>query len=140
MREAEAQLKRVTLETERSMRNYYRAVETARAESRAFERAFESAQLAEKATAAGYDAGARTITDVLDAKSLTGLRLQKATRRSGKRAACSAVHTFSARTAVADLNSGRVGESNQYATDSRTARLMCAASSSAMSCAASTGS
>lgn len=68
-REAEAELDRITLETGRSARTYFRAVETARAESAAFERALESAQLAEKATAAGYDAGTRTIIDVLDAKS-----------------------------------------------------------------------
>ncbi|MGH8516349.1 MAG: TolC family protein, partial [Panacagrimonas sp.] len=34
-----------------------------------YQRARESATLAEKATGAGYDAGTRTITDVLDAKS-----------------------------------------------------------------------
>ena len=69
LREAEAQLERIALETERSMRANFRAVHTARAESAAFSRALDSALLAQKATAAGYDAGTRTITDVLDAKS-----------------------------------------------------------------------
>jgi outer membrane protein len=69
LREAEAEFERVSLETERSMRNYFRAVETARAQATAYGRALDSALLAQKAVAAGYDAGTRTITDVLDAKS-----------------------------------------------------------------------
>ncbi|MFA5941201.1 MAG: TolC family outer membrane protein [Sinimarinibacterium sp.] len=66
---AEADLKRVTLETERSARQLYRQVVTAYYESDAFKKSLESAQAAEAATRAGYDAGTRTITDVLDAKS-----------------------------------------------------------------------
>lgn len=66
---AEADLKRVTLETERSARQQYRQVVTAYYESDAFKKSLESAQAAEAATRAGYDAGTRTITDVLDAKS-----------------------------------------------------------------------
>ncbi|HEY1078107.1 MAG TPA: TolC family outer membrane protein [Fontimonas sp.] len=66
---AEANLKRVTLETERETRQLYRQVETAYYESEAYKKSLESAQLAERAVAAGYDAGTRTITDVLDAKS-----------------------------------------------------------------------
>lgn len=66
---AEANLKRVTLETERETRQLYRQVETAYYESEAYKKSLESAQLAERAVSAGYDAGTRTITDVLDAKS-----------------------------------------------------------------------
>ncbi|MEQ1439578.1 TolC family outer membrane protein [Fontimonas sp. SYSU GA230001] len=66
---AEAELRRVTLETERSARQLYRQVVTAYYESDAFKKSLESAQAAEAATRAGYDAGTRTITDVLDAKS-----------------------------------------------------------------------
>lgn len=69
LKSAEAELERISLETERATRTGFRAVETARAESAAYNRALESATLAEKATRAGYDAGTRTITDVLDAKS-----------------------------------------------------------------------
>ena len=71
LREAESELKRATLETEREIRMIFRSVETARAEEVAFERALASATLAQAAAAAGYDAGTRTITDVLDAKSRT---------------------------------------------------------------------
>ncbi len=66
---AEANLKRVTLETERTTRQLYRQVETAYYESEAYKKSLESAQAAERAVSAGYDAGTRTITDVLDAKS-----------------------------------------------------------------------
>lgn len=66
---AEADLRRVTLETERSTRQLYREVENAYAAAEAFRKSLLSAQAAEAATAAGYDAGTRTITDVLDAKS-----------------------------------------------------------------------
>jgi outer membrane protein len=69
LRAAQADLKRLTLETERETRQLYRQVQTAFDESRAFEKSLVSAQAAERATRAGYDAGTRTITDVLDAKS-----------------------------------------------------------------------
>lgn len=69
LREAESTLQSQTLETERQVRTAFRAVETARAETLAYGRAQESAILAEAAAQAGYDAGTRTITDVLDAKS-----------------------------------------------------------------------
>lgn len=69
VREAQAEFERVALETDRTMRTYFRAVDTARASAAAYHRALESAALAEKAVLAGYDAGTRTITDVLDAKS-----------------------------------------------------------------------
>jgi TolC family type I secretion outer membrane protein len=69
LRIAEAELKRVTLETERETRQFFRRVQTAYDENGAYERSLVSAQAAQKATSAGYDAGTRTITDVLDAKS-----------------------------------------------------------------------
>lgn len=69
LREAEAELQRVTLESERSVRSVYRAVQTARLRSEAYDHALSSALLAQTAAQAGYDAGTRTITDVLDAKS-----------------------------------------------------------------------
>ncbi|MGQ0620971.1 MAG: TolC family protein [Panacagrimonas sp.] len=69
IREAEADLRRLNLETERAVRTQFRDVETARAEERAYRRVLESATLAQAAAQAGYDAGTRTITDVLDAKS-----------------------------------------------------------------------
>lgn len=68
-RVAEADLKRVTLETERETRQRYRQVATAYYESDAYKKSLDSALAAEAATRAGYDAGTRTITDVLDAKS-----------------------------------------------------------------------
>lgn len=69
LREAKAEFERVALETDRTMRTLFRGMETARASAAAYHRALESAQLAEKATQAGYDAGTRTISDVLDAKA-----------------------------------------------------------------------
>ncbi len=69
VRVAQADLNRVVLETERTARQLYRKARTAYAESEAYQRSLESALSAEAATQAGYDAGTRTITDVLDAKS-----------------------------------------------------------------------
>lgn len=66
---AEADLKRIRLETARETRQRYRQVEAAYHAVDAFKKSLESAQLAQAATQAGYDAGTRTITDVLDAKS-----------------------------------------------------------------------
>lgn len=68
-RQAEAELQRVTQEVERSTRQYYRDAESAYAESEAYARSLSSAQAAQEATRAGYEAGTRTITDVLDAQS-----------------------------------------------------------------------
>ncbi|HSW15489.1 MAG TPA: TolC family protein, partial [Solimonas sp.] len=68
---AAAELKRITLETERQTRQLFNQVQTAYAETDAYKRALGSAQAAEKATRAGYEAGTRTITDVLDAQSRT---------------------------------------------------------------------
>lgn len=67
--EAEAELTRIRLESEREVRTVFRSVQTSRAEEIAYGQALASAMLAETATRAGYDAGTRTITDLLDAKS-----------------------------------------------------------------------
>ncbi len=69
LRIAEADLRRIRLETERETRQLFRQVQSAYDEASAFEKSLASAQAAERATRAGYDAGTRTITDVLDAKS-----------------------------------------------------------------------
>lgn len=66
---AEADLQRVERETERQTRQQFRTVESAYSEVKAYERSLASAQVAELATRNGYDAGTRTITDVLDAQS-----------------------------------------------------------------------
>jgi outer membrane protein len=68
---ASAELNRTTLETERQTRQLFNQVQTAYAETEAYHKALISAQAAEKATRAGYEAGTRTITDVLDAQSRT---------------------------------------------------------------------
>ncbi|PPE75895.1 hypothetical protein C3942_03155 [Solimonas fluminis] len=68
---AAAELSRTTLETERQTRQLFNQVQTAYAETEAYHKALISAQAAEKATRAGYEAGTRTITDVLDAQSRT---------------------------------------------------------------------
>lgn len=66
---AAAELNRTTLETERQTRQLFNQVQTGYSESDAYQKAVVSAQAAEKATRAGYEAGTRTITDVLDAQS-----------------------------------------------------------------------
>lgn len=71
LRGAEAERNRVERELLRETRRLVRDVETARAQSAAFQRAVESAQAAELATRYGYEAGKRTITDVLNAQSGT---------------------------------------------------------------------
>jgi len=68
---AAAELNRTTLETERQTRQLFNQVQTAYSETAAYHKALGSAQAAEKATRAGYEAGTRTITDVLDAQSRT---------------------------------------------------------------------
>lgn len=67
--EAEAELLRVQRQLDRDIRARYRAIGTALAEEKAFSVALVSAIAAERSTRAGYDAGSRTITDVLDARS-----------------------------------------------------------------------
>jgi len=71
LRFAQAELIRVSLETERQTRQLFNQVQTAYVEVDAYGRALGSAQSAETATRAGYEAGTRTITDVLDAQSRT---------------------------------------------------------------------
>ena len=67
--EAQAELQRIRLETEREVRAAFRSIQTARAEQTAYAQALASATAAEAATRAGYDAGTRTISDVLDGRS-----------------------------------------------------------------------
>ena len=69
LRTAEADAQRVKLETERLTRQLFRDVQTAYAQEAAFQKALASAETAQEATRNGYDAGTRTITAVLDAKS-----------------------------------------------------------------------
>lgn len=78
IREAQARLTQAQSEQARSerellreTRRLFREVQTARAQSQAYQRAVESAQAAEQATRYGYEAGKRTITDVLNAQSNT---------------------------------------------------------------------
>jgi TolC family type I secretion outer membrane protein len=68
-REAQHLAERLAIETERTVRQQFRQLESDYFQVRAFERAVQSAQAAQAATQAGYDAGTRTITDVLDAQS-----------------------------------------------------------------------
>lgn len=56
---------------ERSVRERHRNALTAYAQTSAYGQALRSAEAAETATRAGYEAGTRTITDVLNAKSST---------------------------------------------------------------------
>lgn len=69
LRAAQAELQRQELEVTRQVRERFRAVDTATVEMRAYERALASSMAAEEATQFGYEAGTRTITDVLDARS-----------------------------------------------------------------------
>lgn len=78
VREAQARLAQAQAEQARSerellreTRRLFREVQTARAQSLAYQQAVESAQAAEQATRYGYEAGKRTITDVLNAQSGT---------------------------------------------------------------------
>lgn len=68
-REIRARLDRLTLDVQRSTRQAYRNVNTGYREIAAFARALDSARAAEVATRNGYEAGTRTISDVLDAHS-----------------------------------------------------------------------
>jgi len=71
LRAAEADRDRIQRELERETRRLVRDVQTARAQAAAYRRAADSAQAAEQATRYGYEAGKRTITDVLNAQSNT---------------------------------------------------------------------
>lgn len=66
---ARADLARILAETDSQTRQQYRQVETGYAQVRALELAVSSATAAEEATRNGYEAGTRTITDVLNARS-----------------------------------------------------------------------
>ena len=81
-RAAQAEFERTQLQIERETRQLFRAVETAYLQNRAYERSVSSADTALAATRNGYDAGTRTITDVLDAQSrLVQARRDLATTR-----------------------------------------------------------
>ena len=69
--QAQAQQARSERELLRETRRLFREVQTARAQSQAYQRAVESSQAAEQATRYGYEAGKRTLTDVLNAQSNT---------------------------------------------------------------------
>lgn len=71
LRAAEADSARVRAETERQTRQVFRQLDAAHAQVKAFGVAVKSATTAETATRHGYDAGTRTITDVLNARSAT---------------------------------------------------------------------
>lgn len=69
VRVAQADFERIKAETRRLVREHFRAVVSARSEASAFAQALASARSAREATRNGYEAGTRTITDVLDATS-----------------------------------------------------------------------
>lgn len=71
LRVAEAERERVERELTRETRRLVRDVQTAQAQAMAFRRALESAESAERGTRYGYEAGKRTIVDVLNAQSAT---------------------------------------------------------------------
>ncbi len=68
-RRAAAELTRAVSDSGREVRQAYRQVETSVAQVTAFEQSLQSALAAEQATRNGYDAGTRTITDVLNART-----------------------------------------------------------------------
>lgn len=69
MRVAQSDRDRILLEAERQVRQQYRELEAAYAQEKALKLAVTSALAAEEATRNGYQAGTRTITDVLNARS-----------------------------------------------------------------------
>lgn len=71
LRAAEADRQRIERELQRGVNRSVRDVRTAEAQAAAYQRVAESAQAAEQATRYGYEAGKRTITDVLNAQSNT---------------------------------------------------------------------
>ncbi|MDN5871551.1 MAG: TolC family outer membrane protein [Nitrococcus sp.] len=68
--QARAQLEEVRRRVSRDMANAYRAVQTSIRQVRALQQAVASNRSALQATQAGYEAGTRTIVDVLNAQSL----------------------------------------------------------------------
>lgn len=71
LRAAEADRQRIERELQRGINRSVRDVRTAEAQAAAYQRVAESAQAAEQAVRYGYEAGKRTITDVLNAQSNT---------------------------------------------------------------------
>ena len=71
LRSATAERDRVSRELSRETQRLVRDVQTAQAQANAYARAAESAAAAEQATRYGYEAGKRTIVDVLNAQSST---------------------------------------------------------------------
>ncbi|MEO6699238.1 MAG: TolC family outer membrane protein [Paraperlucidibaca sp.] len=71
LRSATAERDRTSRELKRETQRLVRDVHTAQAQASAYARAAESAQAAEQATRYGYEAGKRTIVDVLNAQSST---------------------------------------------------------------------
>lgn len=69
IRAAQAELQRVLLDTERNTRQAFRALASARVEAQAYAQAAASARIAEQAVRNGYEAGTRTIADLLDAQA-----------------------------------------------------------------------
>ncbi len=70
-RSAQLALDQRERELDRQVRDAWRAVRVATRQVSAFEAAVRSAEVAEQATRNGFDAGTRTITDVLNARSAT---------------------------------------------------------------------
>lgn len=66
---ARSELSRLKLETERRIRQLYRDVEVDRGQIEALQQAVVSAETARQATENGYQAGTRTILDLLDAEA-----------------------------------------------------------------------
>lgn len=71
LRYADSERNRIGRDMERQTRVLVRDVQTAQAQAQAYQQASLSAQAAEQATRYGYEAGKRTITDVLNAQSNT---------------------------------------------------------------------
>jgi outer membrane protein len=68
LEEARQERERLRRETARQLRAEFRDYQAARITDQALQLALESAQVAHAAVRAGYDAGTRTITDVLDSE------------------------------------------------------------------------
>ncbi|HVT36201.1 MAG TPA: TolC family outer membrane protein [Nevskiaceae bacterium] len=69
LEQAQSALARTQADLERDIRARLRDVQLSMAQIDAYEKQLGSAQVAQQATANGYEAGTRTISDVLDAKS-----------------------------------------------------------------------
>lgn len=81
---ARGEFNRVNSEVRRETRRLVRQVTISRQQAEAFERALTSAEAAEQATRYGYEAGKRTLVDVLNAKSaLAQARRQRDEARYG---------------------------------------------------------